>query len=166
MGFFKDIGNSISKTVSAVAKDALPIAAAVATGGTSLAVLKPTNTLDRLDKATGLPVAQLSSLYGPLGALGAMGGGGSAPAAAAPESQQSTLVQPQAQTGTSIYDQITPYLNSFLQASQTKSSDTAPNAAYLAQQPIQQAAPKSNLMIYIGAALALAVGAFFLLRKK
>lgn len=167
MSFFKKITSGIGKAVSAVAKDALPIAAAVATGGTSLAVLKPTNTLNRLDKLTGLPTSQLASMYGPLGALGAMGGGGGGEVAAAPTSSQET-VSPQAltqpQQSASIYDQITPYLQSFMQSSQTR-ADNASNSTIVAAQP-QQSGGGMGMGVILAAVGALAVGMFLLLRRK
>ena len=163
MGFFKDIGKSISKTVSAVVKDAVPITAAVFTGGTSLSVLKPTSVMDRIDKATGLPVSAIANSV-------MSGGQSAAPTTTSAEvATQSILPPTQQQTATSIYDQITPYLNSFMQSSQQKSSDVAPNATYLGnQQPVQQASSggSSKMMLIIGGVIALAVGAFFLFRGK
>lgn len=56
MGFLRKVGKAISKPVSSavksVVKNAVPIAAAVATGGTSLAYIKPQGGL--FDKAYGL----------------------------------------------------------------------------------------------------------------
>lgn len=161
MGFFSKVGNAITKVVKPVIKDAIPLAAAVATGGTSLTYLKPTNTLSRLDKITGLPVTTVANLQF-----------GGAQSQSEPQEQPQTIVQstvtppmlPQQQS--SIYDQITPYLNSFLQSSQQRSNDVSPNANILASQPVQQTAPRSNTMLIIGAVLAVAVGGFFFLRGK
>lgn len=163
MGFFKDIGKAVSKTVSSVVKDAVPITAAALTGGASLAVLKPTNVMERLDKATGLPVSAIANSV-------MSGGQGVAPTTTSAEvATQSILPPTQQQTATSIYDQITPYLNSFMQSSQQKSSDVAPNATYLGnQQPIEQQASggSSKMMLIIGGVVALAVGAFFLFKRR
>ncbi len=164
MGFFSDIGKSINKVVKPIIKDAVPIAAAVATGGQSLAVLKPTNTLDRLDKITGLPTSQFASMMGPTGALGALSAG-------QPQTTSQETVSPaaltQPQQGQSVYDMITPYLNSFLQSSQKTSSDVQPNANYLAAQPVQQAQSSGpNMMLILGGLGALLVGAFLIFRRK
>lgn len=168
MSFFSSIGNAVSgvvnKVVKPVIKDAIPIAAAVATGGTSLAYLKPTNSLARLDKITGLPVTQISNMASPTGFLSAGGGQSEAPVS---QVVQETASPPYAPAqGASIYDQITPYLNSFLQASQTKSSEVAPNANILAAQPIQQSAPRSNVLLYVIGGIVVLLGGFLLIRKK
>lgn len=160
MGFFSKIGNSISKTVKAVSKDIVPIAAAVATGGTSLAFMPPSNVMGRLDKATGLPVSSIASM---------VTGGGQPAQQTVSETvaTQATITPPMLpQQQSSVYDQITPYLNSFLQSSQQRSNDVSPNANILASQPVQQTAPRSNMMLIIGAVLAVAVGGFFLFRRK
>lgn len=74
MGFFKKVTKAVkkvgNKVVKPVLKDAIPIVAGVATGGASLAVLKPTNTLSRLDKITGVNVSKIANAVGP-----AMSGG-------------------------------------------------------------------------------------------
>lgn len=166
MSFFKKITSGVGKAVKAVVKDAVPIAAAVATGGTSLAVLKPENTLGRLDKLTGLPTSQLASMYGPLGAINSMNSGGSQPS----QETVSPTALTQPQQGQSVYDMLTPYLSSFMQASQTKSSaDVQPiqsNASYLAPQPQQSSGGSSKILLIVGGVVALAVGAFFIFRRK
>lgn len=154
MGFFKSIGNSISNTVKAVAKDAVPIAAAVATGGASLTVLKPTNTLERLDKATGMPVSAIAnSMSGQTASV-------TAPEAA---STQQSIAPPYAPASSqSIYDQITPYLNSFMQANSKSAVDTPTNATAI----VAPAPASSNKMIFILGGLGVAILSFILIRKK
>lgn len=166
MSFFSKITKSIGNTVKAVAKDALPIAAGVLTGGASLSVLKPTNIMERLDKATGLPVSAVANSLSP---GGLMGGGGEV-AQEQPQSQVSTsaqtLTQPQAPT--SVYDQITPYLSSLLQSSQTR-QESASNSVMMAPQPIQQQSSGGGGMkigMIVAGVVAVAVGAFFLIRRR
>lgn len=157
MSFFKSIG----KTLKAAVKDAVPIAAGVLTGGASLSVLKPTALLERVDKATGLPVSAIANSLSP-----GMGGGGEVASVAEPQAaatQQSIAPPMLPASNTSIYDQITPYLNSFMQANAKSSSDTMPNATAI----VAPAAPSSNKMIYIiGGIGALLAGIFLLKGKK
>ena len=155
MGFFKDIGKSLEKTVKAVVKDAVPITAGVLTGGASLSVLKPTALLERIDKATGLPVSAIANSLNPNGA-------------GVTESQtvieQQSVAPPFApQSNQSVYDQITPYLNSFMQATQKSSSDIMPNANTIVT---QQAPASSNKMLFIFGGIGSLLALFFLMKGK
>lgn len=162
MSFFSSIGNSVMSVVRPIVKDAIPIAAAVATGGASLAYIKPTNSLAKLDKMTGLPLTQIASMGSP----GGLSSGGQQTEAPQSIVATETIAPPFAPAqSTSIYDQLTPYLNSFMQASQNKSSDVSPNATMLASAPIAQQAPSSKMPLIIGGIVVL-VGGFLLTRKK
>ena len=157
MGFFKDIGKSIEKTAKAVVKDALPIAAGVMTGGASLQYLQPTALLVRVDKATGLPVSSIAGSMNPLNK-----GGAATVTEPEPAATQQSIAPPFAPASNqSIYDQITPYLNSFMQANTKSAADTPTNAT-----AIVAPAPSSNKMIFIIGGAILAVGSFFLLLRK
>lgn len=170
MSFFKKLTSGVVNTVKAVAKDAVPIAAGVLTGGASLSVLQPTNLMSRVDKATGLPVSQV---YNALNPASMMGGATQAVAQdqqQVPQSQVSTspqnLVQPQSQS--SIYDAITPYLSSLLQSSQTR-QENASNSVMMAPQPIQQQSSSGGGMkigLIIAGVVAVAGGLFFLIRGR
>lgn len=143
MGFF----SSIKKTVSAVVKDAVPIAAGVLTGGASLSVLKPTNILERVDKATGVPVSALANTFT----------GGGVPSQEVNQIIDSVLPQPLAPQGQSVYSLATPYNP---ELNKTPSTTTEPNAASIvAPQPSRGMDTKTMLMIGggVGALALLAV---------
>ena len=174
MSFFKKIANSVTNTVKAVVKDVVPITAGVLTGGASLSVLKPTALMERLDKATGLPVSAVANALNP---GGFMGGGEVAQQQSVYETQN--YVQPlsqvstspqnyvQPQNNTSVYDQISPYLTSLLQSSQNR-QENASNSVMMAPQPMQPQSSSSGGMkigMIIAGIVALGAGMFFLKRR-
>lgn len=169
MGFFKSVKKAVkkvgNKVIKPVLKDAVPIAAGVLTGGASLAVLKPTNILDRVDKATGINVSKIANAVGP-----AMGGGQSIQEVATEYASEKISNEANRVVNREIQKRqpSSKRINSASVSVPNKSfvSDVADSVSETFESVSAKVGGKSNLMMIVGGAVAVFAVIFLVLRGR